>query len=94
MDNSTIVTSTTPQELTESIMKGVKRELQDLKEHYQPKEPERWLTRKETAKLLKISLVCLHDWVNKEIIKAYKLGNRTYFNQKEIEKVLFDSNKK
>lgn len=93
MDNSTIVTGTTPQQLTENIIEGVKKELQLLKEHYQPKEPEQWLTRKQTAKLLKISLVCLHDWVNKGILKAYKMGNRTYFNQKEIETVLFNSNK-
>lgn len=93
MDNSTIVTGTTPQQLTEKIIEGVKNELQLLKEHYQPKEPEKWLSRNETARLLKISHPTLHDWVNKGILKAYKMGNRTYFNQKEIEEILFNSNK-
>ena len=93
MDNTTLVTGTTPNQLTENIIQGVKKELEDLKQHYQPKEPEDWITRKETAKLLSISLVCLHDWVKKGILKPYKMGNRTYFSRKEINDVLYNSNK-
>lgn len=92
MDNTTLVTGTTPERLTENIIEGVKKELQELKNHYQPKEPTDWLTRKQTSELLQISLVCLHDWVNKGILKHYKIGNRTYFSRKEINEVLYNSN--
>ena len=94
MDNTTLVTGTTPERLTEIILQGVKKEINDLKEHYQAKEPEDWLTRKETATLLKISLVCLHDWIKKGILKPYKMGNRTYFSKKEISEQFYNSNKK
>jgi len=42
---------------------------------------------------LKISLTTIHDWCNQKILKAYKVGNRTYFSRKEIEQTLFNSNK-
>jgi hypothetical protein len=93
MDNTTMVTGTTPEKLTENILKGVEEQLKTLAKQYQPKEPEDFLTRKETAALLKISLVCLHDWCNKGILKFYKIGNRTYFSRKEINETMFNSNK-
>ncbi len=93
MDNTTLVTGTTPEKLTENILQGVRKEIEDLKQYFQPKEPDDLLTRKETSELLKISLVCLHDWCNKGILKHYKIGNRTYFKRKEINEVLCNSNK-
>ena len=92
MDNVTLVNNTTPERLTEKILEGVKNQLQELKQNFQLKEPDEFLTRKETAELLKISLVCLHDWCNKGILKPYKMGNRTYFKRKEIETKLNNSN--
>lgn len=93
MDTTTLVTATTPERLTENIIEGVKKELQELRKHYQPKEPEDWLTREQTATLLQIAYPTLHDWVNKGILKHYKIGNRTYFSRKEINEVLYNSNK-
>ena len=93
MNNEIRVNNTTTEKLTETILNGIKKELQDIKQSFQPKEPETWLTRKETSALLKISLVTIHEWINKGIIKPYKISNRTYFNRKEIEQLLFNSNK-
>lgn len=92
MDNAILLNNTTPEKLTETILEGVKNQLQELKKDFQPKEPEDYLTRKETSKLLKISLVCLHDWCNKGILKPYKMGNRTYFKRNEIENKINSSN--
>lgn len=92
MDKIILVSNTTPEKLAEHILKGVKKELHELKQNFQLKEPDEFLTRKETAELLKISLVCLHDWCNKGILKPYKMGNRTYFKRKEIETKLNNSN--
>jgi excisionase family DNA binding protein len=93
MENATLLNHTTPEQLTETILKGVKTQLDELKKSYSPKEPEDFLSRMETAKLLKISLTTIHDWSNQKILKAYKVGNRTYFSRKEIEQTLFNSNK-
>ena len=92
MDKAILLNNTTPEKLTKTILEGVKIQLQELKQDFQPKDPDEYLTRKETAKLLKISLVCLHDWCNKGILKPYKMGNRTYFKRKEIENKLNSSN--
>ena len=93
MIDAILVKEVTPQELTETILKGVKTQLDELKKSYSPKEPEDFLSRMETAKLLKISLTTIHDWSNQKILKVYKVGNRSYFSRKEIEQTLFNSNK-
>jgi excisionase family DNA binding protein len=93
MTDAVLVNGVTPQQLTETILKGVETQINDLKKNFTPKEPEDFLTRMETAKLLKISLTTVHEWSNTGILKMYKVGNRTYFRRKEIENTLFNSNK-
>ena len=91
MDNTTLVTGTTPERLTEKILLGVRKEIDTLKLQYKTKEPEDWIDRKSTAKLLNISMTTLHQWVIKGFLNAYKLGNRTYFSRKEINEKLQQS---
>lgn len=93
MSNEIRVNNTTPEQLTETILTQVKKEFEILKQFYTPKEPEDFLSRKETAELLKISLVCLHSWVNQKILKSYKMGNKTFFSRKEVTETLYNSNK-
>jgi excisionase family DNA binding protein len=42
------------------------------------------LTREETAKLLKINLSTLHDWVKKGYLTAHSIGYRRYFKEDEV----------
>ena len=60
-----------------------------------PQEPNQKeiLTRKETAILFSVSLVCIHDWMNKGLLKPYKLGNKTFFKRSEALEVLYSSNR-
>ena len=53
---------------------------------------EEFLTRKETAEFLKVSLVTLHHWSKQGILKPYKLGSRTYYNRKKIIETINNSN--
>jgi excisionase family DNA binding protein len=92
MTDAILVNGITPEQLTETILNGVRNQLNELKKDFTPKEPEDFLTRMETAKLLKISLTTVHEWANTGILKMYKVGNRTYFSRKEIESTLFSSN--
>ena len=86
------ITITTPEQLKE-ILKPIEFQLQELKEKFTLKEPEDWLTREETANLLKIAYPTLHDWQNKGIITVHKIGNRSYYSRKQINEVLYNSNK-
>tara|TARA_B100000378_G_C17899332_1_gene362090 strand:+ start:32 stop:322 length:291 start_codon:yes stop_codon:yes gene_type:complete len=58
------------------------KKIQDFK----PKEKKALtlLTRKETAKLLCISLPTLHDWTKTGIIKAHRIGNRVLYKLEEV----------
>ena len=93
MTDAILVNGVTPEKLTETILNGVRSQLNELKKDFTQKEPEDFLTRMETAKLLKISLTTIHEWANTGILKMYKVGNRTYFSRKEIESTLFNSNR-
>ncbi|PHR44289.1 MAG: excisionase [Fluviicola sp.] len=46
------------------------------------------LTRKQAAELLSVSLTTLKSWSDKKLIKAYKLGGRVYYKEKELLKAL------
>jgi excisionase family DNA binding protein len=81
------------QQFAQTILNGVEYQFDELKKNFTPKEPDDFLTRLETAKLLKISLTTIHEWSNQKILKVYKVGNRSYFSRKEIEQTLFNSNK-
>ena len=49
---------------------------------------EELLTREETAKLLKTSLVSLWDWTKKGKLNSYRMGNKVYYKKGEILKAL------
>ncbi|MBL4746867.1 MAG: helix-turn-helix domain-containing protein [Flavobacteriaceae bacterium] len=68
------------------IKKVVEEVLQkQLKGLLTPKKEElKLLTRKDTAKLLCISLPTLHDWTKTGIVKAHRIGNRVLFKQDEV----------
>ncbi|MCB0743557.1 MAG: helix-turn-helix domain-containing protein [Ignavibacteriae bacterium] len=84
---------TSPTALANLIDEKIKAQLLELKQNFQPREPDEFMSRNETAELLKISLTALHDWMNKGILKPYKMGNKTYFSRKEVTETLFNSNK-
>jgi excisionase family DNA binding protein len=44
----------------------------------------KFITRKEVAKLLKISLATLNDWTKQKIVQSYKIGNRVLYKEQEI----------
>jgi excisionase family DNA binding protein len=43
-----------------------------------------YLSRKEVAKLLKITLPTLHDWTKLQYLKAYKIGTRVLYKESEV----------
>ncbi|MGV0845657.1 MULTISPECIES: helix-turn-helix domain-containing protein [unclassified Empedobacter] len=50
-----------------------------------------FLTREETARILKIDLSTLHRWTNKGLIAQYGLGNKRYYLRSEIENKLLNN---
>lgn len=51
------------------------------------------LTRDETAKMLSVSLVTLWDWTRKDLIPAYRIGNKVRYKKSEVLEALQKMNK-
>jgi excisionase family DNA binding protein len=82
----------TPEEMKDSILKGIQEQFNQLKTEFQPKEPTEYLTRAEVAELFKIDLSTLHNWTKKKKLKAYGIGNRVYYKRVEINNSLIPLN--
>ena len=51
----------------------------------EPPQQTEYLTRQETANLLRISLVTLHEWTRKGIITGYRFNSRVRYKRNEVE---------
>lgn len=80
-------------ELIEAFLNGVDKKLEEFEKKFQPKEPTIWLTKKEVANILSVSLVTVDDWSKKNILSPFRIGNRIRFDRKEVEKSLTKINK-
>lgn len=79
---------TTPEELSKLISEGINQQLEELKATIQQPTANDYLTRKEVKDLLSTSYPTIHGWISKKILKAYKVGNRTYFKRSEIDSII------
>lgn len=77
----------TADQLSEMIRESLRDELQQLRP-VQLKTDAKYLTRHETARRLRISLVTLTDWVNRGKICAHKIGGRVLFRDSDVEAAL------
>jgi excisionase family DNA binding protein len=92
--NITQVHGITPQQLKESILSDVRTELKEIVLNFQPQLQPEYLTRKEVAKILKVSLVTLTDWNKKGVLKPYRLGNLIRYKRVELDQALISINSK
>lgn len=83
----------TPDELKESILNDVREELKLLAQNFQPVTPPEYVTRKEAAEILKISVITLSDWNKKGILNPYRLGNLIRYKRAELDEALVQINK-
>lgn len=75
----------TPEEFQETILNGVKVEINNLKKEYQPKQPTEYLTRNEVKELLNVDLSTVHNWTKRKKLQAYGIGSRVYYKRHEVE---------
>lgn len=66
-------------------LSNIENILLDLKHTPKIDEPKpEYITRKETAKILGISLVTLTDYVKNGLVPSYKIGSRVRFKRDEV----------
>jgi excisionase family DNA binding protein len=88
--NNTLLVHCTTSDLKAIIHEAISEHTQHLPSqiaNHQPRKDE-YLTRKECAALLKVSTMTVHAWINKGILKHYKVGRRTLFKIAEIETLI------
>jgi hypothetical protein len=73
-----------PEQVQDAIIGGVKLQFDDLKKHFQPKEPTEFLTRQEVAKMLKVDISTIHNWSKRGILKPVGIGARVYFRREDL----------
>lgn len=76
---------TTPEQLQAEILKGIKIQIDDLKNHFKPKEPKEYLTRQEVAQMLNVDISTIHNWCKSKKLNPLGIGARVYFLRSEIE---------
>ncbi|WP_291868602.1 helix-turn-helix domain-containing protein [Maribacter sp.] len=74
-----------PEQQLTAISNDFKKQLDELKKSFEPKTPEEYLSRKETADLLKINLSSLWNWTKKGRLKSYGISGKVYYKRSEIE---------
>ena len=57
----------------------------DVKQDQTTKESTEYITRQETAKILRISLPTLNEYTKKGILLGYRLGSRVRYKKNEVE---------
>ncbi|SDL72017.1 DNA binding domain-containing protein, excisionase family [Salinimicrobium catena] len=62
--------------------------ISQLKQEFQPKTPEEYLSRSEVAKLLKVTTATLDRWTDQGKLKRYGLGARVFYKRSEVEESL------
>ena len=81
-----------PEEFKKEILDGVKTQITELAERINSDSSDEWISRKQAAEMLDVSLVTIASWCNKGILHPYKIGNRVRFRKKDIEKTLLGPN--
>lgn len=81
-----ILTSQTKNSLVHDLANEVSDRLKHLLADYLSKLEidDEYLTRKDVAKMFKISLVTVHEWSKKGILKPHKIGTRVRFKKTEV----------
>ena len=76
-------------ELQESINEVIETKIQDLKQHFTPKEPPKYVTRNYVAdEMLHCDLSTVHNLCKKGILQKYQCGGRVLFKRAEVEKAI------
>ena len=85
--------STSPTALVNLIDEVVKVQLEELKKNFEPKTPTEYLTRQETADLLKVDLSTIWNYTKKGFLQSHGIGSRVYYKREEVENAIIELKK-
>lgn len=75
-------------EIVEDVVTHISLILEKIVSNIKTKQNPEFITSKEAASILKITLPTLYDWRKKGIVTAYRIANKIRFKKSEIENSL------
>lgn len=78
-----IFTSIPLEEFKTVLSETVKQEVEKFNRP-QPEKPTEFITRKETARILGVSLPTLNDWTKRGLFPCYRIASRVRYKKEEI----------
>ena len=79
-------------ELLEKIGQLIESKIGQNNNQPQKQNQSKFISRKEAAKLLQISLPTLHDWTKEGLLNSYQIGTRVLYKPEEVEQSLTQRN--
>lgn len=71
----------------------LKKSIEDLKKHLQPKEPTQFITRNYVAEeMLHCDLSTVHNLTKKGVLTKYGIGGRVLYKRSEVEEAIIKIN--
>lgn len=83
----------TQEELNLAIFNYIDTKFEELKKFYQPKEPTKYLTRKEVAEMLSVDISSVHNMTKKGILKKLQISGRILYIRSQVESSIIKLNK-
>ena len=87
------IENTNTTDFKNEIISGVREEFKILASSLQGNNEDEIWTRAITAKTLSVSLVTLYHWTKKDILPAYRIGNKVRYKKSEVLSALKQMNK-
>ncbi|MDP4285555.1 MAG: helix-turn-helix domain-containing protein [Bacteroidota bacterium] len=79
-------------ELLDKIGQLIENKIGQNNNQPQKQDQSKFISRKEVAKLLKISLPTLNDWTKSGLLNSYRIGTRVLYKPDEVEQSLTQRN--
>ena len=67
------------------IFNYIDGKIEEIKKLYQPKEPTKYLTRKEVAEMLSVDISSIHNMSKKGVLQKYQISGRVLYIRSEVE---------
>lgn len=93
MEASTILHNVTAEQIN-TLFEGLKSQIKELKNNFEPTKPTELLTVNEVAEMLKVDRSTLWNWQQKQTLVPYGIGARVYYRRSDIESALILLGKK
>lgn len=82
---------TTPQEIIKltSAIDNLNKKVENLEKNYQPKEPQKYITRNYVAdEMIHCDISTVHNLTVKGVLTKYQIGGRVLYVRQEVEEAI------